>query len=63
MMAQVWSLDVDPEEQQLVVGGVSPQLHLYKILGEQSEELGASDRAATKEARPFPEAVQTLSSS
>ena len=28
---QVWSLDVDPREQLLAVGGAGPKLHLYRI--------------------------------
>lgn len=47
----MWSLDVDPEEKQLVVGGVSPQLHLYRLLGDPADtsEPGTTGRTELKE--------------
>ena len=45
---QVWSLDVDAAEQQVAVGGVSPQLQLYRIHSD-SETGGAS--SASKQVR------------
>ena len=48
VFAQVWSLDVDAAEQQLAVGGVSPQLQLYRIHA-NSAAAGAS--SASKQAR------------
>lgn len=51
-MLQVWSLDVDPFEHQLAVGGVSAQVHLFRLGGDASNagEAGPSGREArTKE--------------
>ena len=48
---QVWSLDVDAAEQQVAVGGVSPQLQLYRIHSD-SETGGAS--SASKQVRSPP---------
>ena len=44
----MWSLDVDAAEQQLAVGGVSPQLQLFCILADTTAT-GAS--IASKQAR------------
>ncbi|CAL5229844.1 g13253 [Coccomyxa viridis] len=62
---EVWSLDVDAAEQQVAVGGVSPQLQLYRIHSD-SETGGAS--SASKQvlqaqggvARQAPERVARL---
>lgn len=48
MCAQVWSLDVDAAEQQLAVGGVSPQLQLYGI---HSDSAAGSESSASKQVR------------
>ena len=52
---QVWSLDVDAAEQQLAVGGVSPQLQLYHI---HSNSEAGGERRASKEVNST--AVTTL---
>ncbi|EIE21123.1 transducin family protein [Coccomyxa subellipsoidea C-169] len=68
---EVWSLDVDPFEHQLAVGGVSAQVHLFRLGGDASNagEAGPSGREArTKEvlhaegsvARQAPERVALL---
>ncbi|CAL8469217.1 g8758 [Coccomyxa elongata] len=68
---EVWSLDVHPSEQQLAVGGVSAQVHLFRIGGDTSvagqAEISVQD-TQTKEvlqaegsvARQAPERVALL---
>ncbi len=51
---QVWSLDVDAAEQQLAVGGVSPQLQLSRI--HITDETGGASSAGKQVRRALPAA-------
>ena len=54
MCVQVWSLDVDAAEQQVAVGGVSPQLQLFRIHSNSDSAAGnASSTSKQVRRRPY----------
>ena len=55
---KVWSLDVDATEQQVAVGGVSPQLQLYRI--PSGDETGGASIAGKQVRRALPPAERSL---